>query len=101
MSSTTNVMSEFSQSNAKLMATALFFEYLVYAAFSIIDSYQKEGPEYVYLDENMAEEARKNKERSNKEKDAKKAKAQQEKNNKKAEKEKAKMEKKKGKGGGN
>lgn len=47
--------SDFSQANQKLMATALFFEYVAYAVFNIYDSIQKQGPEYLYINEQAAE----------------------------------------------
>ena len=67
------VMSEFSQSNAKIMATALFFEYIVYCIFSFADGYFKSGPEYIYVNEKMAAMIKENQMKQNKEKDAKNA----------------------------
>jgi hypothetical protein len=84
---------DFSQPNAKLMATALFIQYLAYAVFSIADGVKKEGAEYVYLNEKMAqalkeraakgkEEAAKKKEEAKRKKEEK-AKAKQDKKDKK------------------
>mmetsp|Transcript_17568 Transcript_17568/g.15483 ORF Transcript_17568/g.15483 Transcript_17568/m.15483 type:complete len:184 (-) Transcript_17568:251-802(-) len=85
MSSTgTNIMSEFSQSNAKLMATALFLEYVAYAAFSIYDAHKNESPQYIYVNEQMAEEMKKAAEKGKRDKEAKKANAQKDKDAKKA-----------------
>jgi len=53
-------MEDFSQSNAKLMATTLFFEYIVYSVFGIIDQVKKEGTEYIYLNEKVAEALKQN-----------------------------------------
>lgn len=40
---------EFNEANMKIMATALFFEYTVYAVFNIYDTVKKDHPEYVFL----------------------------------------------------
>jgi uncharacterized membrane protein YukC len=87
-------MEDFSQSNAKLMATALFFEYVVYTVFSIVDLVKKDSPEYIYINEKVAENMKKKAA-------ADKAKAQKRKEeNKKAkeDKKKAKEDKKNNKG---
>lgn len=67
---------EFSHSNAKVMATALFFEYLSYSVFAIYDSVMKDTSEYVYVNDEVAaqakEQAQKDKERKAKEKEEKK-----------------------------
>ena len=94
MSSTSSIMSDFSQSNAKIMVTALFFEYVVYFVFSLLDAYKKEGPEYVYINEELQEKLKKEQEDKKRDKQAKNAKAKQEKDAKKAEKNKNKNNKK-------
>lgn len=85
---------DFSQPNAKLMATALFIQYLAYAVFSIADGVKKEAAEYVYLNEKMAlalrERAAKGKEEA--------ARKKEEAKRKKDEKAKAKKDKKDAKG---
>ncbi|CAI2375463.1 unnamed protein product [Moneuplotes crassus] len=98
-----SIMSDFSQPNAKMMASALFFEYLVYLVFSIIDAYKKESSEYVFLDEKAQAEAEKKAAENKKNKQAKKDKDKQEKAAKKAaqktDKDKNKKDKPKKEGG--
>ena len=101
MSSNATIMSSFSQSNAKLMATALLFEYIVYAVFSMIDAYKNESPEYIYVNEKMAEELKKKAEKNKQEKSARNAKAKQENEAKKAAKANDKDKNKKNKKGKN
>lgn len=74
-SSYIDVMSEFSQSNAKIMATALFFEYIVYCVFAFADGYFKSGPEYIYVNEKMAAMMKEKAAKSAQEKTAKSAQA--------------------------
>lgn len=77
---------DFSQSNAKLMATALFFEYMAYSVFNIMDSVKKEGPEYVFVDEKLRQaqeaNAKAKKEKKQKDKEEKQSKKEQSKKDK-------------------
>lgn len=90
----TTIMDEFSQSNAKIMATALFFEYCAYFVFQVIDSYKKEGPEYIYVNKDLAAINKDKAEKARKAKDEQKKKAQADKANKKEEKKKEQNDKK-------
>lgn len=74
-SSYVDVMSEFSQSNAKIMATALFFEYVVYCVFAFADGYFKSGPEYIYVNEKMSAMMKEKNAKNAQEKNAKNAQA--------------------------
>jgi outer membrane biosynthesis protein TonB len=51
----------FNESNMKLMATALFFEYTVYAIFNVYDTIKKDHPEYVFVNEEAVKLAAQNK----------------------------------------
>ena len=64
-------INEFNESNMKLMATALFFEYAVYSVFNIYDVIKKDHPEYVYLNDDAAKIAGQNNEAKKKNKEKK------------------------------